>query len=237
MMTCNAKNWELTTDVDRLLAIQPMKLGPKHEPVNHGEALQLFKAVAIDNKINFGKEFGMLSNDSSRFVYVADVKDTIGDLAYTLGFVNYNNMRKAFCGLAGERVFVCSNQRYSGVSDESTKHLSSLKDGLRGKIENIVNFYSQFREKREKEIASLKEARYTDDSVGRAALTFLRKKTFPGATIEKIVNEWDKPSYDEFKDRTAWSFLNATTHVMKSENPLRIAQVSSTLSEMVMAAR
>jgi len=36
-----------------------------------------------------------------------------------------------------------------------------------------------------------------------------------------FVDEWEKPSHEEFDDRTAWSLLNAYTEVMKDRQSAR----------------
>ena len=54
---CNQKNWENTTNINRLLNISTEPLGPRHQPVPHAHALELFKE-------RFAESGGIITKDT-----------------------------------------------------------------------------------------------------------------------------------------------------------------------------
>ena len=62
----------------------------------------------------------------------------------------------------------------------------------------------------------MKETPVTDKEVGKLVLNYIREKYVLSSTnIKRIVDEWDKPRYEEFKPRTLWSLQNACAEVFK----------------------
>jgi hypothetical protein len=106
MKVLNERNWQETTNVETLKNVIAEAMGPRHCPVNHGEALQMFSDRLHNSGLEVSTDRGLLSPDQKKYVYVADINDNINDYKFTIGFVNYNNRQKAFSGIAGERVMV-----------------------------------------------------------------------------------------------------------------------------------
>jgi hypothetical protein len=228
MRTCNSEKW-METIQPEILDFEPEILGPKHCPVNHSRILTGFKEQLTARHINITIEKGMLSPDKARFIYVADINTGMAaDYTYTIGFINYNDKTRAFTGLYGEKVFVCSNQMFHGTAVETKKrHTSSIIEVLTGKIEIIVDSFTRFVEGRQNEISQLKSTAFDDNRVGNVILNAIRNQTLGMANIGRIVEEWDSPAHDEFKERNAWSFQNAVTEVLKRvENPLEKVRAS-----------
>jgi hypothetical protein len=229
MRTCNSEKWTETVEPE-ILDFEPEILGNRHCPVNHNRILTEFRNRLACRQIYITIEKGMLSPDRRRFIYVADVATGMAaDYTYTIGFINYNDKSRAFTGLYGEKVFVCSNQTFHGAAVETKKrHVSSILDVLADKIEIIAGSFYRFVECRQNEIVQLKSTAFDDNRVGRVILNAIRSQTLGTANIGRIVEEWDSPSHDDFKERNAWSFQNAVTEVLKRvENPLEKVRASN----------
>lgn len=222
---CNSKNWRPTVDVASLKQVETVPLGTRHVPVNHGDALDLFKNILAENNLPVLNENGMLSQNSLKYVYTADVTDaSMEDLVFTIGFVNFNDKHKSFTGLAGERVFVCSNEMFSSqIREARNRHTMSIISSLRGKMLNLVEYFKRFRDARIHEIEALKVTPWSDQYLAQIVLSFHRNNIIENnSIIDKIVTEYDNPRHEEFKPRTAWSFQNACTEILKQvEDPCR----------------
>ena len=231
----NDANWVETVDYDRLKGIQTVALGNRHNPVNHGDALDMFKTILDKNGVPILKERGMLSNDGLKYIYVADVYSAEDDYVLTNGFMNYNNRAKAFTIIMGERVFVCSNECVSNqLKDLRRRHTINAFDSIREKIQIGVDRFESFSQKRIEEINKMKEIAFTEQMLGKAVLEFHRDGRFSNTDIDRIINEYDNPSYEEFVDPTAWNFHNACTHVFKRvANPMRRIEFQQTMKTIV----
>lgn len=233
---CNEKNWDETVDVERLSKIKPQSLGPRHKPVCHGDVLKMFKERMEDNGITVVGERGLLSDDRLKYVYVADVYDEdVDDYTFTLGFVNYNNKKKALAGITGERVAVCSNENYIGEDvNDRKRHTNNIGDRLFDKCENIIDKFTNFKKVRAEEIKQMQATPFTDENMGNVVLSLLRKSVISNTDVARIVKEYDEPSYKEFSHGTAWCFLNACTTVLKkTENPLRRMEICRDIRDAI----
>lgn len=215
---CNQKNWENTTNINRLLNISTEPLGPRHQPVPHAHALELFKERFAESGGIITKDTGLLSQDELKYIYTAEVEDpNISDFAFTLGFINFNNCTKAFTGLFGEKVFVCSNEMFTGETiNDNKRHTTNVWGKLGGKINSIIERFNDFRKERLIEIDNMKAKKMTDKDAGEMLLNIFRNRIMSNTNVSRIVREWDFPTHPEFKEKNLWNFQQACTEVAKN---------------------
>jgi len=227
MRVCNAKNWEKMGPAQfaGLKNIKVESLGNHHVPINHGEALELFKNRMETHSFTPTKEVGLLSPDRLKFVYVSEVQNEGNEYAFNLGFVNYNDRSRALEVISGEKVFVCSNEMYTGIVQESRRrHTTHVWKILEEKFEFGINRFSEFIEARRGQIDMLKEEKFNEPRFAAAILHLHRHSSFGNTDIGRIVTEWDNPSFQYgTHQRSAWNFQNACTYVIKEniEDPVR----------------
>jgi hypothetical protein len=229
-------NWETTTNINRLKGIESVVLGPRHNPVNHGEALDLFQNRLADNNIKISKQNGMLSQDLMKYIFTAEVMDeSIPDYAFTLGFINFNNKKKSFTGLFGETVFVCSNEMFRGETIyDNRRHTANVWGKLTGKMDSIIERFKIFRDKRFDEIERMKNMELDDADTGKLILQMHREGVMSNTNISRVVKEFDFPTHDVFKPRTLWSFSNACTEVAKNiSDPNRRMNATNRIGEII----
>lgn len=235
---CNAMGWETTTNINRLQKIDVEPLGPRHNPVKHSDALQLFKERLGDSGAVITKENGMLSQDLLKYVYTCEVEDTkIPDFGFTLGFINFNNLCKAFTGLFGERVFVCSNEMFKGETiNDNKRHTKNVMEKLTGKVDSIIEKFNEFRLSRLEQIQAMKDFKVDDAIVGEMIVQMLRKRIMSNTNVSRIVREWDYPSHEDFADKNLWSFQNAVTEVAKGiHDPNRRIDATHQVADLIEA--
>ena len=239
--TCNQKNWDVTTDVNELNSYPLVKLGSRHQPIAHGEVVEMFNNQLSERKLDIVKSVGMLSKDHMKYVYVCDIVDNDDaekhdDFVFTVGFVNYNNRQKAFTGLYGERVFVCSNEMYRGEDIEfRRKHTTGLIGTvLLEKIDYIINRFYDFKQTRLAEIERLKNCRFTDRMLGDTILAMTRQGVVGNTNILNVVREFDHPRHEEFRERNAWNFQQAFTEMLKNvEDPTRRIAATNKMKDII----
>ncbi len=231
MKVMNDKNWKEICSIDFLSDIHTDPLGPRHQPINHGFALERFKEHLNQNEINISSESGLLSQDNYRYLYVADVNsgNDHSDYTFTLGFINYNDRSRSFTGINGEKVFICSNQCFSGIGeDKGKRHTSNVYQYIEVKIDNIMETFKKFKETRYNQIEDLKQLEFTDRNVSKILFDLMGEhQLLSNSDIKRIKTEWIKPRHQVFEDRSAWSFHNSFTEILKRcNNPIRKVDIS-----------
>jgi len=217
----NAKNWDEITDIANLKTINTPPRGPRHRPVNHGEVLEVFKERMDNGNVRFTNEVGLVSPDKYKFVYLVDVKtgdpDTKRDYTFSLGFINYNNKQKSLTVIAGEKVFVCSNEMFSNqMEDTRRRHTENIFRDISDKFDTGVNYFSDFVETRQQGITTCKNTEFDEKDLGKTILNYHRRSAIGNTCINRIIKEWDEPSYDYGTGGgTVWDFQNSVTHVLK----------------------
>lgn len=63
-------------------------------------------------------------------------------------------------------------------------------------------------------IPHLKSKQLCYDGASTIILDAFRKGIVGTTILKRLVKEWDEPSFEEFRPRTAWSLTNALTHVI-----------------------
>ena len=219
----NGAGWLETTDSEQLKRVRNPSLGNRHVPINHGDVLDMFHLKAQEQGLKLGQASGYLSPETDKFIYVAEASTT-PDTAYAIGFINFNDRSRAFMGLAGEKVFVCSNLQFGGVFAPSfTRHTTHVEDRLDVKVGYIFDAYQRYELKMRQEQGFLTETQIDDAMLGKALVALHRKKVMGATNIQRVLLEYDNPTYND-KDEPAngWRLNNAFTHVLKKiKNPIQ----------------
>lgn len=218
----NGANWQETVDLDLLRDIRNPSLGNRHVPVNHGDILEMFKLRAVEQGMTLGEECGYLAPEQNRFIYVAEVQ-VEAELAYSIGFINFNDRTRSFVGLAGERVFCCTNLCFGGVFNPSkTRHTTYVDDRLDDKVDSIFQSYKGYVDKMKYSMGFLKQREVDDTTLGRVLLELHRSEILGATNVQRVQQEFDNPTFnDKTEPANGWRLHNAFTHVLKKiKNPI-----------------
>lgn len=211
--------WSEVTSMETLKNLTFEPQGPRHIPVPHDYAIEFFKNQLAEHGIEVTAEKTILSPDTMKCIYVADVlpygeKDN--DFSFSVGFINNNDRTKAFTGLAGTHVY--ANNATMFVSDGSfkTRHTTTVKDMLYERTAYIIDWFNEYYKAQRGVIEKMKNTPVTDEMVGKLIMNYIREKYVLSSTnIKRIVEEWDKPKYEVFKERNLWSLQNTCSEVFK----------------------
>jgi hypothetical protein len=117
----------------------------------------------------------------------------------------------------------------------SKRHTTNIGGKLLEKIEDIIEQFKVFRDKRSREIDMLKGTKFTDQNVANTLLYLMRNSHMAASDYGRIVSEWDAPRHQDFEERTGWGFQNAGTEVLKrTTNPIARMELSAKLKEAIM---
>jgi hypothetical protein len=219
----NGAGWLETTNVDFLKDIRNPVLGNRHVPVNHGDVLDMFHLKGAEQGMSFGESSGYLSPEQDKFIYVVESEVT-PEQSYAIGFINFNDRSRSFVGLAGEKVFVCSNMCFGGVFAPSrTRHTVNVEDRLDEKVNNIFEGYQTYVNAMRDEQEFLRNKAIDDAKLGQVLVELHRSKIMGATNVQRVVEEFDKPTFnDNDEPSNGWRLQNAFTHVLKKiKNPIQ----------------
>lgn len=232
----NGAGWLETTDLEQLKRVRNPSLGNRHLPINHGDVLEMFRLKAEANGMKLGDSSGYLSPETDKFIYVAEVSAT-PEMAYAIGFINFNDRSRSFVGLAGEKVFTCSNCQFGGVFTPSrTRHTLNVDDRLGDKVENIFDAYRGYEAKMRREQGFLEETEINDAILGEVIVNIMRKGVMGATNVQRIVTEYDNPTFND-KDAPAngWRLNNAITHTLKKiKNPIQNIDTGNVARQVIL---
>ena len=222
----NSSVWKAENIVDEgyLSEIETAPQGPRHQPVNHGLALKLFRGYADHYALKLSNEKGVLSRDNMMYIYTADINGS-GDgksYGYSLGFINYNNREKAFTGVCGTKVFICENGVATcKVNDSVARHTVLNASNIENRVKTVFDFYCGNSQKIGDDIERLKKIKLTDDIFGKVLLGFHRSHVMGATNIERVAAECDSPTVNDKNDSSMFRLYNAASWVAKKiENPI-----------------
>ena len=227
------KNFESLKNLDH----QPM--GTRHTPVPHFTAIEFFKEKLLEHGIEVIKDRAIMSPDTYKLVYVADVKPLDGkvsdDFTYSVGFLNNNDRSRAFTGIAGTTVYVNNSQMYVSEGVFKTRHCTNVREYLNDRIGSIITWFKDYYAVQSGRIEKMKKTPCTDGILGSVLLAYIRQPyTLSSTNIKSIVKEYDKPKFEVFKDRTLWALQNTTSEVFKKvKSPLARLEAMEVFNEAI----
>lgn len=236
---CADANWTDCIEPEVLKAIQTESQGPRHKPIQHSDILDMFQKYADENNMTLSNPIGKLSKDRMRYMFLVDCNcNEIEDYTMTVGFINANDKSKAFTGICGTRVFMCSNGVVTGIVSESkTRHSLNNGDRIQDKINLVYNNFSANRERMVNQIDFLKHTPLTEDILGKTLVSMVRSNVMGATNIARIVSEVDSPTFNSKNDVSCWRLYNAASHVAKNvENPVYNVDVTNRIHSHVLAA-
>lgn len=236
MSKIEAAGWMKVIDIENLKNIKHAPQGPRHVPVPHYDAIVSFRDQLAEHNIQVLSETIVLSPDTFRLMYLADIaaKDT-DEYVYQVGFINNNDRSKAFTGLAGTKVFINNAQMHYSDGSYKTRHTTNVREMLYERNAHIIRWFEEFYAEQTGRIEAMKNTEVTDEILGAVVLSYIRNRyTLSSTNIKNIVKEFDDPKYDEFKPRTLWSLQNTTAEVFKKvKSPLLKLEVMEIFGETI----
>jgi len=206
-----------------------IQIPPKTEtytPIPHFELANRIVTVSQDmlsDYVMIGESYGIVRNGNQLFA-VLNFQAESKEMAMSIAFRNSYDKSLSF-GLAfGAQVFVCDNLALTGDIVVMKKHSKGIMDTLDDCI--IANIFRarQAYQKILFDSDKLKRRPMQDNQAfGLMGLLFGRDLVSP-RQLTKLRNEWTNPTYEEFRNRNAWSFLNGYTECLKTTPPLDIME-------------
>jgi len=194
----------------------PKPLSPTHQPLPHRDLLNMIKdcLAKVGEFDVVHQEIGLAKKGAQMFgVMGLRHAGSQPDWETLWAFRNANDYRFSASAGTGSHVFICDNLCMSTESQIAHKHTLNIHEGIRERLEEQVHQIADHGRQLEARYNHLKGWFVPDAEADHIIMEAVRAGACPNQYIPAIDQEWRKPRHSDFKDRTAWSLLNAFTQV------------------------
>lgn len=200
-----------------------------HCPVPYGRLVDEVQLHIPRFGLRVVDEAYALARDGAQMFGVLTCENGSSNGCYRLALAMRNSYDRSLAAelVVGARVFVCDNLSFHGEISVHRKNTRNIFRDLPDLIYRMLSAVSVMRERMDAEFAAMQAATLTDAGAHDLMIRAVRAEAFPASKLPKVIEHWERPSYEDFKPRNAWSLYNAFTAVQKSRAPS--AQVDDTL--------
>lgn len=135
-----------------------------------------------------------------------------------LGVRNSHNKRFGASAASGNQVMVCSNGMLTGDHIISKKHTKNVEVSFDQEVSDMFDDVIQTWSNNECRFNGYKATQITDAEFDQLLGSAIRHKAINPSKALKVLNEYNDPRHDAFKDRNAWSAINAFTEIHKESS-------------------
>lgn len=205
-----------------------------YKPIGHDWLLNQLEDGVRDMGFAFGAEHHGLSHDGKRYFGLITLRGVIGDNPdYTIQMGVRNSLDKRFGAQVafGAQVLVCANLCFGGEYMLGRKHTTHIERDLPQIVAETLKGIPAMAKAQDDRFNAYQEAPLSVRNADHLIMNMLRAGAVNTSRIEKVIKEWDEPSFDH-GDRTVWRAFNAATQALKGCNVHEMPQRTMRLNEV-----
>lgn len=201
-----------------IFAVQTPSAEGRWFPIPHDLFLnQIHRGLEALN-FNVTKEQYALAKEGNRMFGILDLYSPRTDRTTILGLRNAHDRSFAAEIIVGNRVFVCDNLAFSGQIKTIRRHTTNIERDLPRLIDLSLGKLTAFETAQDNRIEIYQHTNLSTRQINHLLMETLRAQIVAGSTIPKIIQEFDHPSFPEFKETSAmWRLYNAITFHLKNQ--------------------
>lgn len=185
-------------------------------PVRHQEVLDCVEETLGSADFEIRKLQLSVSHQRQRFFGVLDIAAPLADgVSLAVGVRNSNDKSFPIGFCVGNRTFVCDNLAFSSEIVISKRHTRFGSDRFREGIATAVRRLADYQQLEAQRIEQLQTLDLPEIEAESIVLRAWEKGLVGARLLRPLLQEWRKPSFEDFEARTAWSMLAAYTHIVK----------------------
>lgn len=199
-----------------------------HVPIPHGQLLDEIIRNTEAEGLRVTNQSHALARAGEQYFGVLQVEDDSPDIdfATVVGIRNSHDM-SITAGLAvGSCVFVCDNLAFSGEVVIARKHTRHILRDLPALVSSAVDKVDHMRARQSRRIEAYKNLEIAPRRGDALIVEMYRRGIINVQRVAQVVDEWDKPSHDEFaQGHTAWRLFNAATEALKPKGATNLMEL------------
>jgi len=190
------------------------------QPIPHGRLLGLVTNTLERNVLEVVNQAHALGRDGDRYFGLLEVRNgqPVEDYSLIVGLRNSHDMSYPAGLVVGSSVLICDNLAFSGEIVLSRRHTVHIQRDLPQLVNRAVGQLGDLRHQQDKRIDAYKHTRLTDTQAHDMFVRAVDSRVLPVTKLPHALKEFREPSHAEFLDdghRTAWTFFNSVTEVLK----------------------
>ncbi len=199
-------------EVRRAATPEPTKT---HYPIAHSVYVDHVRDTLRDAGFQISREihalYGSQEQPGSRYFGLLELEGPHDDYTWALGLRNSHDQSIAAKLSAGTRVFVCDNLSFSGEINLSRKHTRNAVNDLARLTVDAVGQLNSLLVHEDTRVECYKRREITDMEAHDALIRAVDCGAFPPSHLQRILQDWRQPPYEDFQPRNVWSLFNAVT--------------------------
>jgi hypothetical protein len=209
-------------------------------PIRHSQVLHSAIETLGEAGFQVHRNQLALSRSNARFFGVLDLIAPIASgVNLAVGIRNSvdKSLPISFC--AGTRVFVCDNLAFRSEIVVARKHTKYGALRFQEALAKAVGTLPQFREKEQERVHRFQNAEISPEFAEAMMLRSFDQGIVSHRMLPEVIQEWRKPSHEEFAPRTLWSLEQCFTGVLagvQKSNPQRFASLTIRLQDLLLQA-
>ena len=169
-----------------------------------------------------------VSHGGARFFGTLDLTMSIVEgVSLAVGIRNSNDQSFPIGFCCGQRVFVCDNLAFTSEIVVSKKHTRFGQERYLEGLARAVASLEQYRQSAAGWIEQMQARRLNDDRANSLLLQAYERKIIGLRLLPLVVDEWRRPTREEYQPRTAYSLFNCFTEVLGRERQSRFPAESA----------
>lgn len=206
-------------------------------PVPHAAVIETVELSLTASGFEVRKaRFGLSRNDARMFGTLDLATPLVSEVTLAVGVRNSldKSFPLGFC--AGSRVFCCDNLAFRSELLVKRKHTRFGQERFTEAIAQAVQSLGQFRLAEAERIRRFQLAEIDDTRAESLLLRGFERGIVSHRLLPRVIQEWRKPQFEEFQDRTLWSLFNAFTTVLGEvarSNPQRFCSLTMALQGLI----
>lgn len=205
-------------------------------PVRHGTVIDTVTRLLGDAgfRIN-GVKYAVARNDARMFAVMDLVAAVATGVNLAVGIRNSTDKSLPLGFVAGNHVFVCDNLCFRSELLVARKHTRFGATRFEEAILRATKSLVQFQEVEYQRIKRFQQTDMPDVQAESILLRAYEEGIVSHRLLPRVIQEWRKPSFEDFTDRTAWSLINAFTTILGDRlksNPQQFAATTVALQAL-----
>jgi hypothetical protein len=213
-MTLMLHRGAVDIDYDGLRQLETPPATLSHVPIAHARVVDLLRHTLSFYGHEIVAEHHGITEDGARYFGLLSLRSTYGGYEDTVGLRNSHD--KSFpIGIAfGSRVFVCDNLAFVADNIIKRKHTANAKRDLPGIVGELIEPLAVHREAQARTFQRYQSTLLTDAQADHAIMGMYREGIVNVQRIPDVLKEWEKPTFEDFAERSAWRLFNAATFAL-----------------------
>ena len=196
----------------------PRGMTPTHYPVAHDTIIDLVTNKVQDIGYTIDEARYGIDQHGDMFGYMKLMRESErnGVFNNVIGIRNSHMQRFAAALAAGSNVMVCDNLAFHGECEIGHKHTKNIMDKLPGRIDALIQQIQDNFKAQADRYDQYQECSITDNDAHRILGHAIERGAISPSKSGLVLKEYRSPRHDEFSPRTAWSYFNAFTEILKT---------------------